>query len=180
MPGEPSTVTANPSSSSSQCQTDIICSEPELTCVVWNLLKSLQLSDAMLEPPSLVIIKMASGSKVLAIIYVSQTLFSAWPSEVMFPISVNVYWVPLSENTWSLALQEFTDWRRERIYTKITNTKQMDKFHKREWKRSKTWIYADWRESQEGFLEELTLKGGLEGWLWLNLNSTRSLTEEST
>ena len=121
----------NPSSSSSQCQTDIICSEPELTCVVWNLLKSLQLSDAMLEPPSLVIIKMASGSKVLAIIYVSQTLFSAWPSEVMFPISVNVYWVPLSENTWSLALQEFTDWRRERIYTKITNTKQTDKFHKR-------------------------------------------------
>lgn len=56
----------------------------------------------------------------------------------------------------------------------------MDKFHKREWKRSKTRIYADWRESQEGFLEELTLKGGLEGWLWLNLNSTRSLTEEST
>lgn len=54
-------------------------------------MKSLQLSDAMLEPPSLVIIKMASGSKVLAIIYVLQTLFSAWPSEVMFPISVNVY-----------------------------------------------------------------------------------------
>ena len=62
-----------------------------MTCVVWNLLKSLQLSDSMLEPPSLVIIKMASGSKVLAIIYVLQILFSAWPSEVMFPISVNVY-----------------------------------------------------------------------------------------